>query len=297
MFKNLSTTGLGISGVESELVELALTYKFAGVEPDFMELYHRAEEKGVPYARRLIDSGKIKLGTFRLPIEWADEARYAKDREKLEKYASRAAELGCTRAVTLVVPASDERPYHENFEFHRRRLAEIGQVLAPHQIKLGLEFNALADARAGAAFEFIHNFDELRKLASGVGLANVGVVIDVFNWYVGGGTMDQIKSLSADQIVSVQLCDVPQDTPAAELTSKNRMLPGETGAIDCVEIVRWLSSIGYDGPVTARPDRSRFPKTGRMQIVKMVAEALDDIWTEAGLPSVKPALVAVATAG
>ncbi len=294
MFKNLSTTGLGISGVESELIELALTYKFAGVEPDFMELFHRAEEKGVPYARRLIDSGKLKLGTFRLPIEWNDETRYAKDREKLEKIASRAAELGSTRAVTLVSPSSDERPYHENFEFHRRRLAEIGQVLANHQIKLGIEFNALADARAGAAFEFIHNFDELRKLAAGVGVNGVGVVIDVFSWFVGGGTMDQITSLTVDEIASVQLCDVPADVPADQLTTKNRLLPGETGVIDSVEIVKWLSSIGYDGPVTARPDRNRFPKTGRMQIVKMVAESLDEIWTQAGLASVKPALVAVA---
>jgi sugar phosphate isomerase/epimerase len=294
MYKNLSTTGLGISGVESELIELALTYKFSGVEPDFMELYHRAEEKGVPYARRLIDSGKIKLGTFRLPIDWADDARYAKERDKLDKIASRAAELGCSRAVTLIAPSSDERPYHENFEFHRRRLAEVAQALGKHQVKLGLEFNALADARQGAAFEFIHTFDELRKLASGVGADNVGVVLDLFQWYAGGGTLDEIKSLSANQIVAVYLCDVPGDVSPAKLTTKNRLLPSETGAINCVEVVRWLSSIGFDGPVTARPDRSRFPKTGRMQIVKMVAEALDQVWTDAGLPSVKSALMSVA---
>jgi sugar phosphate isomerase/epimerase len=294
MYKNLSTTGLGISGVESELIELALTYKFAGVEPDFMELYHRAEEKGVPYARRLIDSGKIKLGTFRLPIEWVDEARYAKDKDKLEKIAARAAELGCTRCVTLISPSSDERPYHENFEFHRRRLAEIAQVLNKHQVKLGLEVNALADARQGAAFEFVHSFDELRKLASGVGVENVGVVVDVFQWHAGGGSIEEIKSLSANQIVAVYLCDVPSDVPVGKLTTKNRLLPNESGVIDSVDLVKWLTSIGYDGPVTARPDRSRFPKTGRMQIVKIVAESLDHVWTEAGLPSVRSALMAVA---
>jgi sugar phosphate isomerase/epimerase len=294
MYKNLSTTGLGISGVESELIELALTYKFAGVEPDFMELYHRAEEKGVPYARRLIDSGKIKLGTFRLPIEWVDEARYAKDKDKLEKIAARAAELGCTRCVTLISPSSDERPYHENFEFHRRRLAEIAQVLNKHQVKLGLEVNALADARQGAAFEFVHSFDELRKLASGVGVENVGVVVDVFQWHAGGGSIEEIKSLSANQIVAVYLCDVPSDVPVGKLTTKNRLLPNETGVIDSVDLVKWLTSIGCDGPVTARPDRSRFPKTGRMQIVKIVAESLDHVWTEAGLPSVRSALLAVA---
>lgn len=294
MYKNLSTTGLGISGVESELIELALSYKFNGVEPDFMELYHRAEEKGAPYARRLIDSGKLKHGTFRLPIDWADDTRFAKDKEKLEKIAARAAELGCNRAVTLIAPSSDERPYHENFEFHRRRLNEVAQVLAKHKVMLGLEFNASPEARTGAAFEFVKSFDELRKLASGVGVEGVGVVVDLFNWYVGGGTMDQITSLPVNQVVSVQLCDVPEDIAADRLTTKNRLLPGETGKIDSIAIVKWLTSIGYDGPVTARPDRNRFPKTGRMQIVKMVAESLDHVWTEAGLPSVKPALMAVA---
>ena len=146
-------------------------------------------------------------------IEWVDEARYAKDKDKLEKIAARAAELGCTRCVTLISPSSDERPYHENFEFHRRRLAEIAQILNKHQVKLGLEVNALADARQGAAFEFVHTFDELRKLASGVGVENVGVVVDLFQWHAGGGSIEEIKSLSVNQIVAVYLCDVPSDVP------------------------------------------------------------------------------------
>jgi sugar phosphate isomerase/epimerase len=294
MFKNLSTNGLGISGVESEINELALTYKFAGIDPDFMELYHRAEEKGVPYARRLIDSGRLKLGTFPLPIDWHDDAKFSKEKDKLAKYAARAAELGCNRATISVAPACDQRPYHENFEYHRRRIGEIGAILGQHQVQLGVEFNAMADARQGRAFEFIRKFDELAKLVMGCGVDNVGVVIDVLHWHIGGGTLEDFKPLSARQVVSVVLCDVPDDVAAGKLTDKNRLLPSESGVIDSVAIARWLQSIGYDGPVTARPDRSRFPKTGRMQIVRMVAESLDHVWTEIGLPSVRPALMAVA---
>jgi sugar phosphate isomerase/epimerase len=293
MFKNLSTNGLGISGVESEIIELALTYKFAGIDPDFMELYHRAEEKGVPYARRLIDSAKLKLGTFSFPIDWTDDAKFQKDSEKLSKMAARAAELGCTRATVALASASDERPYHENFEFHRRRLGELGAALAKHGVQVGVEFSAHSDNKNARAFEFVHTFDEMRKLVTGTG-DNVGVVVDLFQIYAGGGSVDEVKSLTAAQVIAVHLCDVPEDVARGELTEKNRMLPAETGVIDSIEVVRWLNSIGYDGPVTARPDRSRFPKTGRMQIVKMVAESLDHVWTEAGLPSVKPALMAIA---
>jgi sugar phosphate isomerase/epimerase len=285
MFRNLSTQGLGISGVESEIIELALTYRFKGIDPDLSELIHRAEERGVKYARRLIDSGKLQLGTYRLPVAWqeGDEA-FQRDLKKLPKLAEQAAELGCTLATTVVNPACDQRPYHENFEFHRRRLGEIGQILGPAGVRLGLEFRAPAEARQNRAFEFIHTLDELRKLVSSVGQESVGVVLDVWHWHVGGGSMSDITGLSIAQIVAVQLADAPDDIPIDKLTEKNRLLPGETGVIDSAAVVQFLAQRNYEGPVTAKPDRSRFPKTGRVQIVRMASEALDQVWTAAGLP-------------
>ena len=48
-----------------------------------------------------------------------------------------------------IASASDELPYHENFERHRGRLGEVAQALAPHDIRLGLEFLAPARLRGG----------------------------------------------------------------------------------------------------------------------------------------------------
>jgi sugar phosphate isomerase/epimerase len=295
MFRNLSTTGLGISGVESEVIELALSYHFRGIDPDFQELRLRAEERSVAYARRLVDSAKLQLGTFSLPIQWQDDTTYKKELDRLSELAPTAASLGCTRAVTMIAPGCDQRPYHENFEFHRKRLAEICQVLAPHNISLGLEFKAPAEARTGQAFEFIHSFDELRKLMTTIGAPNAGVVVDSWHWHAGGGSLDDFKPLSANQVVSVVLADAPDDIPREQLTDRDRLLPGETNVVDCAGIVRWLSGIGYQGPVTAKPDRSRFPKTGRMQIVRLLADALDTVWTAADLPL--PSKPSLATAG
>jgi sugar phosphate isomerase/epimerase len=286
---------LGISGVESEIIELALSYQFKGIDPDFQELRLRAEEKSVAYARRLVDSAKLQLGTYPLPIQWQDDATYKNELDRLSQLAPVAASLGCTRAVTTIAPGCDQRPYHENFEFHRKRLAEIGQVLGPHKISLGLEFRAPAEWRSGQAFEFIHTFDELRKLMTTIGSPNIGVVIDAWQWHVGGGSLDDFKPLSASQVVSVVLADAPDDIPRDQLSDRDRLLPGETNVVDCAGIVRWLHGIGYQGPVTAKPDRTRFPKTGRMQIVRLLSEALDTVWTAAGLPL--PARPSLATAG
>jgi hypothetical protein len=69
------------------------------------------------------------------------------------------------------------------------------------------------------------------------------------------------------------------------LTEKDRLLPGAGRSIDAAAIVRWLNQNGYNGPIMSRPDRSQFPKTGRAQIVRQIAEALNDTWVEAGLES------------
>ena len=95
------------------------------------------------YARRLFDSGKLKMGSFALPLEWdTDDETFAKDLAKLPDYAQAAVAAGCTRRIATVVPATDKRPYHENFEFHKRRFQEICRALEPSGVRFGVGFQA-----------------------------------------------------------------------------------------------------------------------------------------------------------
>ena len=57
MFKNLNPSFLGVTGHQSEIIELALTYGFAGMDLDVADFATRARLRGMPYARRLIDKG------------------------------------------------------------------------------------------------------------------------------------------------------------------------------------------------------------------------------------------------
>ena len=288
MFKNLSTHGLGIAGVESEIIELALTYKFKGVEPDLMELYHRSLDRGVEYARRLVDSAEIELGAVRIPIDWneTDEA-FEAAKTNLASIAKIAAELGCKRTISAVRSYCDARPYHENYEFHRKRIAEVGELLATHGIQLGLEFDATAASRRDRAFEFVHTFNELVKLAADVGVSNVGVVISAWHLHVGGGSAADYQGLKPEQIVAVELADVPADVAIEDLENSQRLLPGESGIVDLGALVKWLSENGYEGPITARPDRTQLAKAGRVQIVRRIADSLESVWVAAGLSEAK----------
>jgi sugar phosphate isomerase/epimerase len=284
MFRNLSAAALGVSGHQSEIIELALTYGFQGLDIDISEFATRIKLKGADYARRLLQSARLRPGAFELPLELdCDDATFAKRIQRLTEYAQVAGEVGCTRAVTAISPASDSRPYHENFEFHRQRLAEVCRALQAGGVRLGVSFQGAEQLRKGRSFQFIHDLDALTLLVSMVGVPNIGLSIDVWELFVGGASVDTIRKLPAAQIVAVQVANLPAGVATAEVDENSRLLPSAEGAIDVSAVLLALSGIGYDGPVTPKPSRSLFRNLRRDAIVKEAGDSLMRAWKAAGL--------------
>lgn len=285
MFKNLSPSALGISGHQSEIIESTLTFGFQGLDLNLAETAARARLHGVDYARRLFASAKLRLGCFPLGLDWdADDATFAKGLAKLGESIQVAADVGCTRCVATVSAASDQRPYHENFEFFRRRIAEVCGVLAPAGIQLGVGFQAAEYLRKGRNFQFIHELDALTLLLKMVAASNVGLLLDVWDVYVGGGSVATIRKLPVDQLVAVQVANLPAGVPASELNENSRLLPGdESGSIDIPAVLLALSEMGYRGPVTPAPSKSVFKNPRREVIVREAGESLSKVWKAAGL--------------
>jgi sugar phosphate isomerase/epimerase len=247
----------------------------------------RVRLKGLPYARRLIDSARIRVGTFQLPIDWdtTDEI-FNKELAKLQEYADAAAAIGCTRCFATLSPAGDNRPYHENFEFHRRRFQEIASVFKSVDVNLALGFQAAEYLRRNQAFQFIHDIDALTLLLNMIDSPNVGLLLDVWEIFACGGSLESIRKIPKQQIVAVQVAEMPAQVQLTELDEKSRLLPdAQTGRIGVVSILSYLAEIGYDGPVTVKPCRAVFPSRRRDTIVKLTSESLDKVWREAGLPT------------
>lgn len=285
MFKNLNTSALGVSGQQSEIIELALTYGFVGVDLNITEFATRARLKGLPYAKRLIESAKIRVGTFALPFDWdTDDDSFKNELKKLPEYANCAMELGCTRCTAVVAPANDSRPYHENFEFHRRRFHDICEVLQPAGVRLAVGFQACEYLRRNRAFQFIHDLDALTLLLNMVGAPNLGLLLDIWEVIACGSSLDVVRKLPANQIVAVQVAEMPADVPLAELDDKSRLLPGvENGRIDVAGFLKVVRELGYDGPVTLKPSRDVFQSRRREVIVKQASELLDTVLKAAGV--------------
>lgn len=285
MFKNLNTEALGLSASQSELIELALSFGFKGIDLDVVDFSAQVKEHGLPKARRLLDSAKLKIGAFKLPVRWhEDDETFKADMQKLPELIGPAVEIGATRAITNIEPASDERPYHQNFEFHRNRLGELAKALEPKGVRLGVGFSAAASDRTGKAFEFIHSLDALMMLLGMVPAPNLGVAVDLWQLWASGGSIDQLRKLKPQQLVAVYVSDVAN--PGAEPEKQplaSRRLPGETGTIDVAAALSTLAEMGYAGPVTPLPDASQFAGMRRDAIVKLAGEKLDAAWKAAGL--------------
>ena len=166
---------------------------------------------------------------------------------------------------------------------HRSRLGAVANILAEHNVKLGLSFCAVPDHWKGRDYPFIHEPDALLTLIKTIGNANVGLTLDTWNWFVGGGSLSELRELTVEQVVSVRLADMLPEEDLSKITDEERHLPSDEGVIDGAAILRHLADVGYDGPVTLAPHSSRFMGMTRDAIVQQARATFDDLWNAAGV--------------
>jgi sugar phosphate isomerase/epimerase len=221
----------------------------------------------------------------------AEEKEYQRDLEQTAALLEVAEQMQCTRLTATIEPGSDTRPYHENFELHRRRLADVAGRLQSRKMRLGIGFLAPIICRADKAFQFVQSFHELLLLVGAVGSSNLGICLDTWHWHVGGGTIESLRSVPADKIVAVVLSDESGDASPKTARLETRQLPGEGGTIDNLGVLTALAELRYDGPITPAADQSQFKGVARDKVVKMAGASLDQVWKAAGLsPSGKVAV-------
>ena len=176
MEKILNAQGLGVAGRQNELIELALTYKFKGVEVDMEDLVGRHDAMGKGFACQFLQSAKIELGTFRLPVSiGAAENDYAKFESNIATIVSLCEALHGNRCYVLIETSSDTK-FEENLELHRIRLHSLGQTLAQNQIQLGLALQPVGAHEKEHAF--VQTADQMLSLIETVNQPNVGLALD-----------------------------------------------------------------------------------------------------------------------
>jgi sugar phosphate isomerase/epimerase len=276
MYKSISPSAIGVFARQSELLEIGLTHRFKGLEIDINEVLRRAQASSVAQACRYLCSAQVKIGGFDLPIRWSgDEKNFQADLSQLGLLLEVCSALGADRCFTTIRPTCEQRPFHENFQFHVDRLGRLADALAAGNVKLGLNFQAAPADRADGGFEFIHQVDPLLLLINSTQKDNVGLVFDAWQWWVGGGDVEKLRTLRGEQVLSVRLSDIPSGTDLATITADQRVMPGEDGLIDSAAILAALDEMGFDGPVSLAPNPNLFKGQKREEIVSRASATLD----------------------
>jgi len=226
----------------------------------------------------------MKMGGVGLPVDWmGTEEAWQASLQALPAACEVAQAVGATRYATWVPPASNERDLAANLDFHVQRFRPIAEIMRDYGLRLGLEFIGPKTLRNGHKYEFVYNLQGMLDLCDRIGTGNVGLLLDCWHWYTSGGTVEDLKLLTNDNVVYVHVNDAPAGVPLDEQIDNVRDVPGATGVIDITAFLRALEGCGYDGPVTPEPFCARLGEMSPEENIKYVGGMLRQVWLQAGL--------------
>jgi len=284
MYKNFSPSALGITGRQSELIELALTYGFRGMDIDMSEMRRRASRSTPVEAFKYLKATDLSIGSYRLDIDLdADEETFKTQLTGLHPVADLASQWKVKHGLIMVPACTDQMSYPEFFDFVRGRLVQIAEVLAPRKLRLGIGFRAGKELETSKQYPFIRNAEGLIALVKSVAADNAGYIVDSWDWLVSGSEIEQLNEIPPKKIVTVRLASVLEGVTVIEATSNDRVLPVVVGPLNHVAFVKKLKSLGYDGPIGPSASGTQYKGETREFIVSNGQEAIDEILTQAGV--------------
>ncbi len=267
----------GAIGVKADLrqsIEYAHQFGFESVEPSAgaVAALPQAELDSVLADMR---AKNLVWGAAGLPVNFrGDDAAFKAGMKAFPDLAAGLQKAGITRMGTWLSPASKELTYVANFRQHARRLREVCKVLGDHGLRFGMEYVGPKTSWTKLRYPFIHTMAETKDLIAEIGTDNVGFVLDSWHWYTAGDSLDDLLSLTNDDVIACDLNDAPAGLAVDEQMDLSRDLPMATGVIDLKTFLGALVEIGYDGPVRAEPFNKPLSQLDNEQALAATAKAM-----------------------
>lgn len=275
MFRAFEGGAIGVKVSYEEAVELAAHYGFEGI---YLNTGYLAENGPETVVQMLYERGLQSAG-WGLPVSlMAPAADFKAQVAKLPETADRCARAGDLRCSTWVLSGSNEMTHDEMFDFLCERVAQVARVLNYNGIRLGLEFLGPKTIRDKFKHEFIYTMDGMLGFCKAVGTGNVGLLLDAWHLYTGGGSMEDVLRLTDREVVNVHINDAPAGVALDKQVDNVRCLPGETGVMDVRRFLECLKQIGYTGPVMAEPFSERVRQMPREDAIRATKKAIDSVW-------------------
>ena len=281
MLKNLTTECFRGLVRQNELIEVGLTHHFDSIDVDMTDMHDRAAAMGKKFACQFLKSASIPVACFDLPFDIAAEpSQFDIQAKKIETIVDLAKEIRATRC-RLEIAATGYQVYHENFELLRQRIASLADTFAVAGVSIGLMLQRDPSHRS-YEYQFVQKADEILTLIKLVSKKNVGLALDTCSWTLAGGTLGSLQKITKPQWIDVQLCDPAPEASLATAAATARCLPGSNEDSICVDLVKHLAELGYEGPIAATAHPSQVGQSKPGAIGARLAEALNEILSKAG---------------
>lgn len=246
----------GIIGVKAnfaQTLDYAIQYGYEAISPYTQEVmeYSPAQLKEILAKMK---AHNISYDSINIPVEFRrDDATFKEGLKDLPKFCETMRKQGATRINTWIISSHRELTYNENMRQHAARLGECAKIMNDYGVRLGLEYLGMRTLVARGRYPFIGSLKEGKELIAAIGAGNVGFVLDSFHWYCANDTLEDIKSLSPADIVTVDINDARAGFKREEQMDGKRELPLATGVINLKDFLQGIIDIGYDGPVRTEP--------------------------------------------
>jgi len=215
-------------------IEIAAKAGYVGIELWHDDIDAHVEAGGsVSDIRKAVDDAGLAVPTTIHIHSWFQPA--GEPHQQAMDEAKRKLEI----AAAVGAPHSVAGPPHGQAD------RELGAKHYRELLELGRQFGVKP------SIEYLGFVDDFKTIEDALGIMeNCGdfdatVILDPFHCYVGGGPIESISKLTADQIAMSHFNDAPADPPPATQRDPDRVMPGD-GAIDLKLYCDMLRKVGYD---------------------------------------------------
>jgi len=251
----------------AEVLRIARTTGWDAIELRRLD-FKRAAERGQSAADvlDLVKRSGLPVACVGVEVGWmfSEGAERRRLLDAFDESCRWAAALGCTTVMSPV----DRGP--GPVERAARSVREVGDIAARHAVRLALEFNSQA--------EQFNTLAAVREVLAQAAHPHCGVLLDTYHFGRSGGDPAHLDSLTPEEIVYIQLSDVPQ-TGLEPGKALDRLPPGR-GSVPFRAIFRrppvaaYTGYLSYEAPNPAA--WSRDPDTAAREALAATRAALTD---------------------
>lgn len=243
-----SAEALQVIGRQSELIEFALTYKFDAIDVNIDELHERTQRTSFEGATRYLTSAGISVHFYDLAIDFdCDDSQFEKYLATAAARFDLAEKIGAVVAIVAVPAMNNQAALPEFFKTFTARVERLSELANAKKQQIALRLNVGAEQREDKEYNFAVDVANFLAVYNACKSDRVGMFVDISQWEIGGGNIEQFSGLELSEVFGVRLSTLPEGN-RDEVRSDQTLLPGESEVIDVqayYELLKERSFAGY----------------------------------------------------